>query len=42
MCMQTLFEKIISLFVKKIFEMLPKQNVMRYLPKRNIKTPGGI
>ena len=37
MIMQTTFRNI---FHEKIFEMLPTQNTLRYLPQRDQKSPG--
>ena len=43
MNMQMFFlKKLISLLVKKIFEVYPTQNILRYLPQRDQKTPSGI
>ena len=37
MIMKMLFKNIISISVKNIFQMLPLQNMLRYLPRRNQK-----
>ena len=42
MVMQTIFKSIIFLFVKQIFEILPKHNLLPSLPQRDQKTPGVI
>ena len=42
MIMQMLFSNIIYLSVKRISEMSPTQNILRYLPQHDQKTPGGI
>ena len=42
MIMKMLLKKLLFLFVKKIFEMYPTQNVLRYLPQRDQNMPSGI
>ena len=42
MNMQISLKKMIYLFVKNIFGVYPTQNILRYLPQRDQKTPGGI
>ena len=42
MNMQICIKKIISVFVEKKIEVYPMQNILRYLPQRDQKTPGGI
>ena len=42
MIMQTLFRNVIFLLVKRIFEILSTQNLLRYPPQCDQNTPGGI
>ena len=37
-----LFRELLFLSVKQIFEMYPRQNVLRYLPQCDQKVPSGI
>ena len=42
MNMQMVLKKLISLLLKEIFEVYPTQNLLRYLPQHDQKTPSGI
>ena len=42
MIMQTFCLNLIFLLVIKIFEILPMQNLMLYLPQCDKKMPGGV
>ena len=42
MNMPMFLKKLISLLVKKLFEVYPTQNFLRYLPQHDQKTPSAI
>ena len=42
MILPMLWKNLILLLDKKLFEMFPTQNLLRYLPQRDQKKAGGI